>query len=214
MKGLRIGLFTLGMLAGAMMAQTEQAPRLLVLAKRDMMLSIVDPVSLKVVAKVPAGGNPHEVVASPDGRTAWITNYGNGSLDTITEVDLTTATVARTLHLGPLWGPHGLAFAQGQVYFTAEREKLIGRLAQGTESAAPMAPVDWFLGTGQTGTHMLWVSRDGTQIVTVNVGSGSMDLFERGPCCRRRAPAGRRRKPEEPRPTTAARPCRTGIRPS
>ncbi len=156
-------------------AQDRSKSMLLVLAKKDEKLAIVNPATLQVIAKVPAGGNPHEVIASPDGRTAWISNYGNGSLHTITVVDLAQRKVEKTIDLGPLWGPHGLAFAAGHVWFTAEREKLIGRIDPRSES------VDWLLGTGQTGTHMLWVSPDATQIVTVNVGSGTMNLFQRKP---------------------------------
>ncbi len=156
-------------------AQTPPKPMLLVLAKKDETLAIIDPSTLRVIAKVPAGGNPHEVIASLDGRTAWISNYGNGSLHTITVVDLVHRKVEKTIDLGPIWGPHGLTFEDGHVWFTAEREKLIGRIDPRTES------VDFLLGTGQTGTHMLWVSPDATQIVTVNVGSGTMDLFQRNP---------------------------------
>jgi len=156
-------------------AQNVPKPALLVLAKSENELAIVDPATLKVQVRIPAGGNPHEVIASPDGRTAWISNYGNGSLHTITVVDLIHHRVEKTIDLGPIWGPHGLAFADGRVWFTAEREKLIGRIDPRTKL------VDWLLGTGQTGTHMLWVSPDASQIVTVNVGSGSMDLFQRNP---------------------------------
>lgn len=175
----------LGSLMGAWMLgipgsilEAQQAlphPSLLVLAKHDDSLSIVDPQTLKVLAKVPVGGNPHEVIASPDGRTAWVTNYGNGSLNTIHVVDLVHRRIERVIDLGPLWGPHGLAVSSGKVWFTAEREKLIAWLNPSTQS------VDWLLGTGQTGTHMLWVAPDGSQIVTVNVGSGTMDLFVRRP---------------------------------
>ena len=161
------------LLAGGVASGFAQDARLLVLAKKDEALAVVDPASLKVVGKIAAGGNPHEVIASPDGRTAWITNYGNGALNTITRVDVRTMTVLQTMDLAYLRGPHGLAFADGHVWFTAEREKLIGRL--NTEGTA----VEWLLGTGQTGTHMLWVAQDGTQIVTVNVGSGTLNLYQR-----------------------------------
>ena len=147
--------------------------RLLVLAKKDEALAVVDPASRAVPGKIAAGGNPHEVIASPDGHTAWITNYGNGALNTITRVDVRSMAVLQTLDLAYLRGPHGLAFADGHVWFTAEREKLIGRL--NVEGSA----VEWLLGTGQTGTHMLWVAQDGTQIVTVNVGSGTLNLYQR-----------------------------------
>jgi YVTN family beta-propeller protein len=184
MRGV-LGMFMAGLMATTMSAaraqQQNPGPSLLVLAKKDRQLSIVDPETLQVRAKVPVGGNPHEVQASPDGRTAWVSNYGNGSLHTITVVDLKSARVVKTIDLGPLWGPHGLAYSGGAIYFTAEREKLIGRLNPDLNATGAMAPVDWYLGTGQTGTHLLWVSRDATQIVTVNVGSGTMDLFERKP---------------------------------
>ena len=164
---LALGLSALGF------AQTTPTPRtsLLVLAKKDTALSIVDPATLQVVAKIPVGVNPHEVIASADGRTAWVSNYDNGSAHTITVVDLIAQRVTRTIDLGPLWGPHGLFVSGGHTYFTAERAKIIGRLDPATES------VDWVLGTGLIGTHMLWVSPDGRTIVTVGVGSGTMDLL-------------------------------------
>ncbi len=156
----------------SVMAQTS----LLVLAKKDQALAIVDPATMQVVGKVPVGANPHEVIASADGRTAWVTNYDNGSAHTITVVDLVAQKVEKTIDLEPVWGPHGLFVSGGKTYFTAERSKIIGRIDPETES------VDWVLGTGQVGTHMLWVSRDGKKIVTVNVGSGTLSLLtERTP---------------------------------
>jgi YVTN family beta-propeller protein len=152
---------------GMAVAQTS----LLVLAKKDQMLSIVDPATLKVIGRVPVGANPHEVIASADGRTAWVTNYDNGSAHTITVIDLPGQRVIKTIDLGPAWGPHGLFVSGGRTYFTAERAKIIGRIDPATEA------VDWVLGTGQVGTHMLWVSRDGKKIVTVNVGSGTLSLL-------------------------------------
>jgi DNA-binding beta-propeller fold protein YncE len=155
---------------GMVMAQTP-ATALLVLAKKDQALAIVDPATLKVVGKVPVGANPHEVIASADGRTAWVSNYDNGSAHTITVVDVLAQKVVKTIDLGAIWGPHGFFFANSLVWFTAERSKLIGRIDPATEA------VDWVLGTGQVGTHMLWVSRDGRKIVTVNVGSGTLSLL-------------------------------------
>src|ERR1700753_1105461 len=56
-------------------AQTP-SPALLVLEKSDNAMAMVDPASMKVVARVPAGTDPHEIVASTDGRVAYISNYG------------------------------------------------------------------------------------------------------------------------------------------
>jgi YVTN family beta-propeller protein len=52
---------------------------LLVLSKSDHTLAIVDPSSLQVIAKVPVGNDPHEVIAFTDGTTAYVSNYGYGA---------------------------------------------------------------------------------------------------------------------------------------
>ena len=171
MRGMIVGLMV--GLAGAAMGQAvpTPSPALLVLAKKDTALAIVDPKTMQVVAKVQVGVNPHEVIASEDGRTAWVTNYDNGSAHTVTVVDLVAQRVTKMIDMGALWGPHGLFVSGGKTYFTAERAKVIGSIDPATET------VDWVQGTGQIGTHMLWVSRDGKKIVTVNVGAGTMSLL-------------------------------------
>ena len=47
----------------ALNAQGTPSPALLVLSKVDQTLSIVDPLSLKVLSRIPTGPDPHEVVA-------------------------------------------------------------------------------------------------------------------------------------------------------
>lgn len=163
-------------LAPAAAQQTPTpATSLLVLAKKDTALAIVDPATLQVVARIPVGVNPHEVIASADGRTAWVTNYDNGSAHEIHVVDLVNQKIGKVIDLGPLWGPHGLAVAGDKTYFTAERAKVVGRIDQATET------VDWEIGTGQTGDHMIFVSPDGKKIITSNVGSGTVSLMEERP---------------------------------
>ena len=56
----------LALACGAVWAASTPANALLVLSKTDTTLSIVDPSTLKVVAKMPSGPDPHEVVASAD----------------------------------------------------------------------------------------------------------------------------------------------------
>ena len=95
----------------------------LILSKDNGTLAIVDASTLKVVARVPVGVNPHEVTASQDGSRAYVSNYGNGSQNTITVVDLPNQKRLETVDLGPLYGPHGLTYVGGYLWFTAEREK-------------------------------------------------------------------------------------------
>src|SRR4051812_30130825 len=69
-------------------AQSTPSTALLVLSKQDHTLAIVDPGTLKVLARIPVGDDPHEVIASADGRTAYVSNYGFGRFHTITAIDL------------------------------------------------------------------------------------------------------------------------------
>src|SRR5450631_633998 len=113
--------FTVLAAAGLLQAaEPTPSPSLLVLSKSDKTLSIVEPVTLKVIARMPSGPDPHEVVASSDGKFAYISNYGGGAYNTITVVDLIGQKTLEAIDLGPLRGPHGLDFAGGKLWFTAE----------------------------------------------------------------------------------------------
>lgn len=157
------------------LAQTP-SKALLVLEKNGAQLDIIDPVSLRIVAKLPAGQDPHEVIASADGKVAYISNYGglNSPLHMITVVDLVAQKVLPAIDLGPLHGAHGLSFAGGELYFTAEPNKVIGRYDPASRK------VDWVMGTGQDRTHMIWVARSLDRIVTSNVNSGTVSIIEPG----------------------------------
>lgn len=153
------------------------SPALLILEKDDEKLAIVDPATLKVVGRVPSGGAPHEIVASTDGKYAYISNYASqqlGQLKTISVVDLAAEKALSPIDLGALHAPHGIGFAEGRVYFTAEANKAIGRY----DPAANQ--VDWVMGTGQNSTHMLVVTKDLKTIFTSNIGSNSVTALAQG----------------------------------
>ena len=148
------------------------SPALLILEKNDKSMAIVDPGTLKVVGRVPAGEDPHEIVASDDAKFAYISNYG-APAHTISVVDLVAQKALPGVDLGALLAAHGLQFAHGKVYFTAEGSKVIGRY----DPAAHR--IDWTLGIGQNRTHMLVVSEDENRIFTSNVNSDTISILER-----------------------------------
>jgi YVTN family beta-propeller protein len=145
---------------------------LLVLSKHDRTLAIVDPATLHVVAKVPVGDDPHEVVASSDGKVAYVSNYGGGTLHTLAVVDLVHQKALPSIDLGALRGAHGLVFEGDKVWFTAEGSKVVARFDPATAS------IDWVMGTGQDRTHMLYVAKDQTWIATSNVASGTVSFLD------------------------------------
>jgi YVTN family beta-propeller protein len=154
-------------------AQTAPKETLLALSKHDHTLAIVDPVSLKVLAKAPVGNDPHEVIASTDGKTAYVSNYGGGAYNTLAVIDLVAQKPLSQVDLGPLRGPHGLMFVGGKVWFTAEAAKAIGSYDPTSQK------VDWILGTGQNRTHMIFVSEDLKRIITSNVSSGTVSIIDK-----------------------------------
>jgi YVTN family beta-propeller protein len=151
------------------------SPALLVLNKEDNSLSVIDPATRKTVAQIPTGEGPHEIVASDDGKWAFVANYGAGTPgNTLSVIDLLAQKELRRVDLGALRRPHGLAFADGKVWFTAEQNKLIARY----DPAANQ--LDGLLGIGQNGTHMLVFSKDRTLLFTSNIASDSVTMLQRG----------------------------------
>jgi len=154
-------------------AQNSPKETLLALSKRDHTVAIVDPSTLKVIAKVPVGNDPHEIIASSDGSTAYISNYGFGRFNTISVVDLKQQKPLPSIDLGALRGPHGLDFVGGKVWFTAEAAKAIGSYDPNTKT------IDFILGTGQNRTHMIYVFQDQERIITTNVNSGTVSIVDK-----------------------------------
>src|SRR3954465_5611430 len=83
-------LFQLVIIFSAIQCNAQSTPKrtLLALSKTDHMLSIVDPITLKVLSRIPVGSDPHEVIASSDGKTAYVAIYGGGTLHELSVVDL------------------------------------------------------------------------------------------------------------------------------
>ncbi len=149
---------------------------LLVISKPGDSLLIIDPVTLKTLGRVPTGEGPHEVVASPDGKTAYVANYGIAGKpgQSLSLIDLVGKKEIKRIELSDLVRPHGLVEAGGQIYFTAEVSQSVARYNP------RVASVDWRAKTEQKGTHMLVISPNGKKIYTANIGSDSVSVIELG----------------------------------
>jgi YVTN family beta-propeller protein len=152
-------------------AQSTPARSLLALSKADHILAIIDPATLKVVARVPVGSDPHEVIASSDGKTAYVSIYGGGSLHELNVIDLVAQKPLANIDTRPLMGPHGLTFVGGKVWFSAEGAKAVGRYDPAT------GKLDWSIGTGQDRTHMIYVTNDAKKVYTTNVSSATVSIL-------------------------------------
>jgi YVTN family beta-propeller protein len=161
-------------------AQSPSPARLLVLLKGGPpeatwagggALAIVDPVAGKEVGRVPTGENAHEITVSDDGNLAFLTAGVINGTDAgrrrfIYVIDLAARKELHRVDVGPLSNPHGIKYAGGKVYFTAEGYKAIGRYDPATNQ------IDWWHGIGQNRTHMLVLSKDMRKIFTANGDAG------------------------------------------
>ena len=154
--------------AGAAVGQTTGDARLLVLLRDASALAVVDPVAGRVLGQVPTVSGPHEVTASPDGKLAFVASPSDG----ISVIDLETLTELRRLDIGRGSEPHDVRFAGGRLYFTVEGYKAIGRYDPEADE------VDWLLGLGQDGAHMMVLSRDRDTIFTANRESNTVSVVD------------------------------------
>jgi len=152
-------------------AQSTPAKSLLALSKKDHIMAIVDPVTLKVIAKIPVDPDPHEVIASADGKTAYVSNSYSSPFHEINVIDLIAQKPLPNIDIKPFISPHGLSFADGKLWFSAEGSKSVGRYDPATSG------MDWCMGTGQDRTHMIYVTPDGKTVYTTNVNAGTVSIL-------------------------------------
>lgn len=162
------GLLASARAAASATAQNAAEPRLLVLLRDASALAVVDPAAGTVLGQVPTVPGPHEVTATPDGRLAFVASPSDG----ISVIDLRAMTELRRLDIGAGSVPHDVRFAGGRLYFTVEGYKAIGRYDPEADA------VDWLLGLGQDGAHMMVLSRDRDTIFTANRGSDTVSIVE------------------------------------
>lgn len=172
------------------------ADTLIVLNKSDHEAALVDPDGYTVAAKLPTGKGPHEVAVSPDGRFAYVSNYGSFRIfqgqqqsepgNTITVLDLKERKVAATFELGEYRQPHGL--------HTSRDGKLLWVTCEGAQAVleldAASGKVLKAWKTGQRTSHMVVPSRDEKKLYVTNIGSGSVTIIERATDAVKSLPTG------------------------
>nr|WP_322623872.1 YncE family protein [uncultured Flavobacterium sp.] len=145
---------------------------LLATSKADHTLAVINPADLSIITKLPTGPNPHEVVVAPDGKIAYVSNPGNSDLHEINVLDIAHLKALPNIDTTPFLGPHGMAYLNNKIWFTAQGSKSVARYDVAT------AKMDFAMGTGQDVTHLLYVTPNGNTFYTTNVESGTVSIFE------------------------------------
>lgn len=155
---------------------------LLIANKGEHTLGLVDAQAGKQVATVAESGvTGHEVIASPDGKTAYVPIYGNSGVgkpgtdgQTIDVIDIASRKVTGTIDFGHGVRPHCAMFGpkDGMLYITTEIDKTVSIIDPKTLKIVGTVP------TGSTESHMLVISPDGKRGYTANVGPGTVSVLD------------------------------------
>lgn len=155
---------------------------ILVTNKGDRTLSLIDSVTNKEIVAIPEEGvTGHEVIASKDGKLAFVPIFGNSGVgkpgtdgQTIQVVDLAQKKIVHTIDLGKGLRPHCPIIhpKTGDLYVTTENTNSI-TIIDGKTFA-----VKGSVTTGQEQSHMLIISNDGKRGYTSNVGPGTVSVLD------------------------------------
>jgi YVTN family beta-propeller protein len=174
-----------GLLSSPLAQPRNNAPEagmLLVANKGEHSLGIIDPVKKQQIADVPEGGiTGHEVIASPDGKMAFVPIYGNSGVgkpgtngQKIVKIDLASRKVVGTLDFDHGVRPHCPMFGpkDGLLYVTTELDQTVSIIDPHSFKVIGAIP------TGQPESHMLAISHDGKRGYTANVGPGTVSVLD------------------------------------
>lgn len=139
----------------------------LLLGEKDAgRLVIIDPETLEIVARIPAGGNLHEIAT--DGRYAYI----GSNLPGITVVDVMAQKRVESIDISAYGDRHAITFAGKHLYIGHETNRLISQYDPATKS------FDEVIGL-PGGSHLLIVTPDENRIFTASSNGQLISIVDR-----------------------------------
>jgi YVTN family beta-propeller protein len=176
---LLIGLLTM---TNAIGSESKSSGILLVANKAEHTLGIIDPEAGRQIATVAENGiTGHEVVASADGKLAYVPIYGNSGVgkpgtdgSNMVAIDIAERKIVGSLDFGHGVRPHCAVLGpkDGLLYITTELDNAVTVVDPKTLKIIGKIP------TGQAESHMLAISPDGERGYTANVGPGTVSVLD------------------------------------
>jgi YVTN family beta-propeller protein len=160
------------------------AQTLLVANQGNATVGVLDPNSgsqLAVIEEKTPGVHGHEIVATPDGRTAYLPIYGSTGVGKpgidgheMLVIDLASRKIIGHVDFGHGVRPHQpvLDAAHHLLYVTTELDNAVTIIDPRTQKIVGKVP------TGQPQSHMLVLSHDGRRGYTANVGPGTVSVLD------------------------------------
>jgi DNA-binding beta-propeller fold protein YncE len=142
---------------------------LIMIDKLGSLVRFFDPKGSREVSTLTIEGTPHELAISPDRKTAYVPNYGDGVYGrnpnpghTIAVIDLATRSVRANIDISPHVAPHGLQVdAAGNLYASCDISRKLVVIDPKTLKVTDAIDTD---GTG----HWAAVLPDGSKAYVAN----------------------------------------------
>jgi len=142
---------------------------LILIDKIGGLVRFVDPATFQERSTLTIDGTPHELAISPDRKTAYVPNYGDGVYGrnpnpghTIAVIDLASRAVRATIDIAPNVAPHGLQVdANGTLYASCDISRKLLVIDPTTLKVTAAIDTD---GTG----HWVAVLPDGSKAYVAN----------------------------------------------
>jgi YVTN family beta-propeller protein len=155
---------------------------LIVANKGEHTMGIIDTAAGQQIATVEEDGvTGHELVASPDGKRAFVPIYGNSGVgkpgtdgSIMRVIDIASRKVVDTVDFGKGVRPHCAVIGpkNGLLYITTELDDCITVIDPSTLKIIGHIP------TGSRESHMLAITHDGLHGYTANVGPGTVSVLD------------------------------------
>ena len=160
------------------------AQSLLVANQKAATVTVIDPATNQISATITENTGEvwgHELVASPDGKSAYLPIYGSTGVGVpgidgheILVLGLPSRSIRKHIDFGHGVRPHCIQYdpKSGLYYVTTEVDQTVSILDPKTETIVGSIP------TGSAQSHMLALSHDGRFGYTANVGPGSVSILD------------------------------------
>jgi YVTN family beta-propeller protein len=179
-------------------SQASPVETLVVLNKSEHSASLIDPATGATIVKLPVGRGPHELALSPDGRTAYVANFGRFGVfpagdtmhtvagNTMTVIDVVGRKVKTTYDFGTHTGEHGVAVSRdgAHIWVTSETPNAL------MDVDAATGRIDRVWPTQQERTHLVVPAPGDKTFYITNTVSGSVSVIDRESGSVRTIPTG------------------------
>jgi len=165
-------LMTLLMVVG-MAASAAASPRILVVSRDEKALKSFDPTTYELQFSIKLPGDPHEVVATPDGRLAFSSDF-EGRDNTLSIIDLEQQSRVAGVKLDPNYKPHCLAVNQdgSKVYVTCEASRSVVEFDVATQKKARVFKLT------VDSAHMLTLSPDNKWLLVTSQWDNNVTIID------------------------------------